>query len=436
MKPSKKQKTKQPTPSAPTSSDSPQKSKGSKSLKQNPDADSGPSTAPRTLFKTFQTTTTVLVGPTAQPFVIHTGLLTLRSEFFAAALSERHGFKEAIEKVVKLPEERIENFEYFIQWLYTKSLSHEVVNGDIPKLVGGVKGLMRRDYGDGEEDELYPDDEEEGQWREPEEVRFPPCSIRPTSSKVIEPSSRIPEMSSTSASLRSPTTLDNYLEDNPDDTYKDLPTSPFKPLNPPAYYPLVHLYCLALRLCVPALQNAIVSHLAHLAHKTNTMLTPSDTHLLYTLVPADSQSKLKKLIVHLFASMRTERLLSSHRSAWNEFFLRDLVICLKRAEHKYAGHEHAFMDHGEWQNVDPPPLGSRQHARDQKVRIAQFEAGRGREFCVRYHVHYFPLRGREQGDWTPGLCAPPTTKQEQSSVRLRRQPRRRNSGGTEPMDLV
>ncbi|KAF2219923.1 hypothetical protein BDZ85DRAFT_204867, partial [Elsinoe ampelina] len=64
---------------------------------------------------------TVIVGPAQVKFLLHTELLVSVSPFFAAALQGH--FAESASQTVTLPEEKPEMFEWFVQWLYTGSLS-------------------------------------------------------------------------------------------------------------------------------------------------------------------------------------------------------------------------------------------------------------------------------------------------------------------------
>jgi len=80
----------------------------------------------------FKTIVTIEVGPEKRPFPVHKELLCSQSDFFAAAFNSTHKFQESIKGVVHLTEDRPDVFEYFVQWLYTKSLAHEDVDAPIP----------------------------------------------------------------------------------------------------------------------------------------------------------------------------------------------------------------------------------------------------------------------------------------------------------------
>ncbi|KAF1970412.1 hypothetical protein BU23DRAFT_383709, partial [Bimuria novae-zelandiae CBS 107.79] len=86
-------------------------------------------------------------------------------------------------------------------------------------------------------------------------------------------------------------------------------TSPFKD-GKPAYYTLLHLYILADRFCFEGLRNYIVDMIADLADQTNSVLTPSDTRILYNEI--GEGAKVRELVLDLFACKKTDRLLASH----------------------------------------------------------------------------------------------------------------------------
>nr|POE48680.1 hypothetical protein CFP56_38777 [Quercus suber] len=85
----------------------------------------------RTTFKDFSTVVPVVVGdgeaadrPRTR-YLVHKELCTAASPFFAAALDDGRGggFRETAEQAVHLPAERPEVFEWFLQWLYTGTLT-------------------------------------------------------------------------------------------------------------------------------------------------------------------------------------------------------------------------------------------------------------------------------------------------------------------------
>lgn len=98
----------------------------------------------------------------------------------------------------------------------------------------------------------------------------------------------------------------------------------------PAYYVLLHLYALADRLGIEQLRNLTVDTIAFLADQTNSVLTPSDTFILYEQI-RDS-APLRRLILDLFAFKKTDKLLDEHPDTWHPGFMRDLVVKLKRPD--------------------------------------------------------------------------------------------------------
>ncbi|CAI6338991.1 unnamed protein product [Periconia digitata] len=103
--------------------------------------------------------------------------------------------------------------------------------------------------------------------------------------------------------------------------------APFKD-GKPAYYTLLNLWILADRLCVEALRNYVVDLMADLADSTNSVLTPSDTRILYEQIREDA--KIRELVLDLFAFKKTDKLLDTHQDRWHAGFLRDLVVRLKK----------------------------------------------------------------------------------------------------------
>lgn len=80
----------------------------------------------------FKTIVKITVGVNAYPFSVHKEILSAVSPFFAAALNPSYGFKESAASACHLPEARVEDFKYFVQWLYTQSLEHEDLKGPNP----------------------------------------------------------------------------------------------------------------------------------------------------------------------------------------------------------------------------------------------------------------------------------------------------------------
>ena len=245
----------------------------------------------------FRTAITISTGPRSKPFPIHLEILLTISPFFAAAYNPSYTFRDspASRPVtsstsyshasspssssafsnLSLPSINPEDFEYFVQWLYTRTLDHEDLSGPHP-----------------------------------------------------------------------------------------------------AYFKLIRLYGLADQLQITALKNKIVDELAMVADRTNSCPTPDDTRTVWNdesgcaaasssldryyrrprvgSVSEDSGSTsvasgeerqvgtaaligagggeggLRELISDLFAWKKTDRLIAEHADQWDERFLREVVVKLKR----------------------------------------------------------------------------------------------------------
>jgi hypothetical protein len=94
------------------------------------------------------------------------------------------------------------------------------------------------------------------------------------------------------------------------------------------YFLLLELYILADRLAFEGLRNSIVDLVGKLAHETNSVPTPSDTHILYERIR--DNTLLRTLVLDLFAFKKTDQLLAAHPDDWHPRFLRELVCKLKR----------------------------------------------------------------------------------------------------------
>ncbi|KAF2835938.1 hypothetical protein M501DRAFT_903862, partial [Patellaria atrata CBS 101060] len=103
----------------------------------------------------------------------------------------------------------------------------------------------------------------------------------------------------------------------------------------PTFFLLLPLHTLADRLSVEKLRNETLDVIAALAEETNAVPTPADTWTLYETTPASS--RLRKLVLDLFAYKKTDHLLASHPDEWNPLFLRDLTVKLKRRERAGLG---------------------------------------------------------------------------------------------------
>lgn len=100
----------------------------------------------------------------------------------------------------------------------------------------------------------------------------------------------------------------------------------------PAYFWLLHLYCLVDKLGVESCKNAIIEKIALLAEATNSVPTPSDTWIIFETFGDLDNNPLRKLIVDLFAWKRTDNLLDGHEDEWHPRFMRDLCVRMKRED--------------------------------------------------------------------------------------------------------
>lgn len=94
------------------------------------------------------------------------------------------------------------------------------------------------------------------------------------------------------------------------------------------YFTLLDLYATADQLDIEGLRNAVVDRVAGLAEETNSVPTPTDTHILYESIR--ESAPLRELILDLFAFKKTDNLIATHPDEWHPAFLRDLVCKLKR----------------------------------------------------------------------------------------------------------
>ncbi|KAK5712992.1 hypothetical protein LTR17_017705 [Elasticomyces elasticus] len=228
----------------------------------------------RTAFRNFSGTVEIVIGDDGDKsrpitkYMVHKELLTASSPFFAAALDG--AFAEGLEQVVRLPEEKPEVFEWFLQWLYTGSLTiaqdgafsasipqhhhHHHIPADHP---------FHAHYARAEADALARTDGD----------------------------------------------LRNHQ-------------------GSPKYFLLIDLYALSDRLLTQPLSNHILTTIARLSETTNSVPTPSDTFILYDGIR--ESSPLRTLILDLFAYKKTDKLLETHKDEWHPLFLRALVVKLKR----------------------------------------------------------------------------------------------------------
>lgn len=105
----------------------------------------------------------------------------------------------------------------------------------------------------------------------------------------------------------------------------------------PAYFWLLHLYCLVDKLGVHSCKNAIVEKVASLAEDTNSVPTPTDTWIVFETFGAREDDCMRRLVVDLFAWKRTDNLLDCHEDEWHPRFMRDLVVRMKREDVRGGG---------------------------------------------------------------------------------------------------
>ncbi|EME77910.1 uncharacterized protein MYCFIDRAFT_101810, partial [Pseudocercospora fijiensis CIRAD86] len=185
-------------------------------------------------------------------YLVHKELLTSASPFFAAALNST--FAEGMEQVVRLPEEKPESFEWFLQWLYTGTLTTQPSSIDPMN-----RGVYTRGH---------------------------PHTF-PAGSQISSPASH----------------FESHLDG-------DLRNS----AGSPKYFLLLDLYALSDRLLTTPLSNHILSTIARLSESTNSVPTPSDTWILYDTIR--DTSPLRTLILDLFAYKKTDKLLETHKDDW------------------------------------------------------------------------------------------------------------------------
>ncbi|KAH9825850.1 PAB1-binding protein 2 [Teratosphaeria destructans] len=237
----------------------------------------------RTAFRNFSGVAEVIVGDDSDRsrpktrFMVHKELLTAASPFFDAALNST--FAEGMDNQVKLPEEKPDSFEWFLQWLYTGSLTspHARFDDGPDWVVAGHRNHTLLD---------------------------------PASGRLVHGSGvgfAVQQYAEQMA--RSDGDLRNHQ-------------------GSPKYFLLIDLFALSDRLLTTQLSNHILSTIARLSEATNSVPTPSDTWILYDSIP--DGSKLRTLVLDLFAYKKTDRLLETHKDEWHPRFLRELVVKLKR----------------------------------------------------------------------------------------------------------
>ncbi|KAM0803598.1 hypothetical protein BDR22DRAFT_886432 [Usnea florida] len=80
----------------------------------------------------FKTPVTLAIGRNNQPFHLHLEALCSISPFFTAAFNPAYAFRESATAALALPECHPTDFEYFAQWLYARTLTHESLDGPHP----------------------------------------------------------------------------------------------------------------------------------------------------------------------------------------------------------------------------------------------------------------------------------------------------------------
>ncbi|KAH8727214.1 hypothetical protein GQ44DRAFT_649639 [Phaeosphaeriaceae sp. PMI808] len=81
----------------------------------------------RTNPTSFTNISTLLIGPKATPFLVHTTLLTSQSPYFSAALTGT--FTEATANTIRLSDVEVTHFQLLVSWLYTGSITPPYKDG-------------------------------------------------------------------------------------------------------------------------------------------------------------------------------------------------------------------------------------------------------------------------------------------------------------------
>lgn len=82
----------------------------------------------------FRTPITLHIGPSSNstPFPLHLEALVSISPFFTATFNPSYNFRESQTGSLTLPTHNANDFEYFVQWVYTRTLTHESLDGPHP----------------------------------------------------------------------------------------------------------------------------------------------------------------------------------------------------------------------------------------------------------------------------------------------------------------
>ncbi|KAL8998351.1 MAG: hypothetical protein Q9169_002564 [Polycauliona sp. 2 TL-2023] len=97
-------------------------------IKENTFPHSLPHGSPPPARSLFQTILTVTVGEEKRPFLVHREVLCAVSPYFAAALNPTYDFCESRSSTMNLSFARPVDFEYLVQWIYTRTLTHEEIS--------------------------------------------------------------------------------------------------------------------------------------------------------------------------------------------------------------------------------------------------------------------------------------------------------------------
>lgn len=104
------------------SSRKPSSSQSPKTPTKNKQLATPPSTPTREL---FARTVRVEVGTPPSTVLVHRDLFTAVSPFFRAAFDPQSGFSESTSETLRLPDIQLNDFNFFVQWVYRQNLGHE-----------------------------------------------------------------------------------------------------------------------------------------------------------------------------------------------------------------------------------------------------------------------------------------------------------------------
>ena len=94
----------------------------------------------------YRTIVRIYVGPEEKVFDLHKELLCSKSKFFRAAFEG--SFREAGEEAMKLPEQNVETFQYFVHWLYSGKLTgyFRACTDPSTRMLGSVAAANQKTY--------------------------------------------------------------------------------------------------------------------------------------------------------------------------------------------------------------------------------------------------------------------------------------------------